>query len=188
MLTANICNSLLRFSGFKRWVSYRTSLKCLRVDAPGINKWQRVFGGYTSQLPQLSVGIVLRYILHCLPGFLGGTSSGYPKWWLAWKCTLYWPRSFLSHLLTPLPVFPRLTSQKYHLYLTPCLRVCFWGSYGKILGIVLTIFDFHHLTFKSWSHWDAILLWCSGAFSVDSVFILQSRHTWIWGWIWGLME
>lgn len=108
--------------------SYRARCKCGGVDAPEINWWQRIFGGYIFQPPHFSAGATLRYVLHSLPELLGRKSTSCLKWWLASSYTLYWPLPSLCPFLTPRQMLPSVTSPKYHSYLTPCFRVCLWTA------------------------------------------------------------
>ena len=160
--TVNIHDSLL--FGSRRWVSPPMKVKVkvaqscptlCNLNSPGQNtgmgslsllqgifptqggdtdQWQRVFGGYTSQLPHLSTGIVLRYGLH-IPRVPGQNTLQLLKVTTSLITTGLFP--FLSCFLTPLPVFPGVISQKYHLH--------FWdfssGKQNKLIPFSLISWD-----------------------------------------------
>ena len=104
-------------------------------------------------------------------------SAGLPSFWSSEGesvfLTFSTPRGYL-HSLTCGP-FLHLQNQQHSIF----SLLWYPETPKKMLGIVLSIFDFYHLAFKSQGHWDAILLQCTGTFSVDSMFILQSRHIWL---------
>ena len=77
------------------WVVFPFSRGFSQPREGDINQWQRVFDGYTSQLPHLSAGIVLRYGLH-VPRVPGQNTLQLLKVMTSLiTCPL--PASFLSH-------------------------------------------------------------------------------------------
>ena len=77
------------------WVVFPFSRGFSQPREGDINQWQRVFDGYTSQLPHLSAGIVPRYGLH-VPGVPGQNTPQLLKVMTSLiTCPLL--ASFLSH-------------------------------------------------------------------------------------------
>ena len=116
------------------WVVFPFSRGSSQPREGDTDQWQRVFGGYTSQLPHLSTGIVLRYGLH-IPRVPGQNTLQLLKVTTSLITTGLFP--FLSCFLTPLPVFPGVISQKYHLH--------FWdfssGKQNKLIPFSLISWD-----------------------------------------------
>ena len=116
------------------WVVFPFSRESSQPREGDTDQWQRVFGGYTSPLPHLSTGIVLRYGLH-VPRVPGQNTLQLLKVMTSLITTGLFP--LLSCFLTPLPVFPGVISQKYHLH--------FWdfssGKQNKLIPFSLISWD-----------------------------------------------